>query len=242
MCCRPSAQTTHSIRRPSSWAARAGGGGGREGSLALAESCCSTATRDGRRLKLESKPKSELAIARFLSRGGGFCSSQADASLREVGLEALCPTHYNRTEKSCEPVEVRARLRQSPPRVQHMISGRRPTSCTAILSRCKRRRRRQPKPKLPTNPQPSCLFASRFSRTCKHKSIALICDASPKAKHDEPRLQIGVGLHWDYILWVTGRLRCGFQCSGFRIACVWELCSDCRRCCPVLLRHRRSWE
>ena len=166
MCCRPSAQTTHSIRRPSSWAARAGGGGGREGSLALAESCCSTATRDGRRLKLESKPKSELAIARFLSRGGGFCSSQADASLREVGLEALCPTHYNRTEKSCEPVEVRARLRQSPPRAQHMISGRRPTSCTAILSRCKRRRRRQPKPKLPTNPQPSCLFASRFSRTC----------------------------------------------------------------------------
>lgn len=76
----------------------------------------------------------------------------------------------------------------------------------------------------------------------QHKSIALICDASPKAKHDEPRLQIGVGLHWDYILWVTGRLRCGFQCSGFRIACVWELCSDCRRCCPVLLRHRRSWE
>ena len=44
-----------------------------------------------------SKPKAEMAVARFLSRGGGFLSKQGDASLKDVGLDALCPTHYNRT-------------------------------------------------------------------------------------------------------------------------------------------------
>ena len=64
---------------------------------ASAQCFCFAWTRDGRRLMLESKPKSELAIARFLSRGGGFCSSQGDASLKDVGLDSICPKHYNRT-------------------------------------------------------------------------------------------------------------------------------------------------
>ncbi|CAE7230782.1 unnamed protein product [Symbiodinium sp. CCMP2592] len=115
-----------------------GAGGGVGGLLALAESWCSIATRDGRRLKLESKPKSELAIARFLSRGGGFCSSQADASLKEVGLDALCPTHYNRTTADF--------VHRYLVKIQHKTE--------------------------------------KVLADLQHKSIALICDASPKAKHD----------------------------------------------------------
>ncbi|CAE7235164.1 hypothetical protein AK812_SmicGene46674 [Symbiodinium microadriaticum] len=138
MCCRPSPQTTLFIRRQSYWDAIIRGLGWQG---LLAESCCSTATRDGRRLKLESKPKSELAIARFLSRGGGFCSGQADASLKDVGLGAICPTHYNRTTADF----VHRYLIKTQEQTEKVLNG------------------------------------------LQHKSIALICDASPKAKHDEPR-------------------------------------------------------
>ncbi|CAE7232876.1 unnamed protein product [Symbiodinium necroappetens] len=101
---------------------------------------------NGRRLKLECKPKSEMAISRFLSRGGGFCSSQADASLKEVGLESLCPTHYNRTTADF----VHRYLCKTQAKVQQVLSG------------------------------------------LKNKSIALICDASPKAKHDESSDKLAV--------------------------------------------------
>ena len=55
--------------------------------------------RDGRKLRLECKPRNELAIDRFLARGGGFCCSSADATLKEVGLQDLCPANYSRTDQ-----------------------------------------------------------------------------------------------------------------------------------------------
>ena len=61
--------------------------------------CCSVVfmPRDGRKLRLETKPKSQLAIARFLSRGGGFLGAAPDASLADVGLDDLIPSHFSRT-------------------------------------------------------------------------------------------------------------------------------------------------
>ena len=53
--------------------------------------------RDGRKLRLETKPKTQLAISRFMSRGGGFLGAAPDASLADVGLEDLIPTNFSRT-------------------------------------------------------------------------------------------------------------------------------------------------
>ncbi|CAE7802321.1 unnamed protein product [Symbiodinium sp. CCMP2592] len=54
-------------------------------------------TKDGRALREDCKPRAQMAIDRFISRGGGFCSKGMDASLKDVGLEAMCPSHYQRT-------------------------------------------------------------------------------------------------------------------------------------------------
>ena len=53
--------------------------------------------RDGRALREDCKPRAQMAIDRFISRGGGFCSKGMDVSLKDVGLEAMCPSHYGRT-------------------------------------------------------------------------------------------------------------------------------------------------
>ena len=48
---------------------------------------------------MDAKPKSELAISRFMSRGGGFFAAGPDSSLAEVGLEDLVPSNYTRHRK-----------------------------------------------------------------------------------------------------------------------------------------------
>ena len=52
--------------------------------------------RDGRKLRMDIKPKNELAISRFMSRGGGFFGSGPDSSLADVGLQQLLPSNYTR--------------------------------------------------------------------------------------------------------------------------------------------------
>ncbi|CAE7241511.1 unnamed protein product [Symbiodinium microadriaticum] len=79
-----------------------------------------------------------MAVARFLSRGGGFLSQQGDASLKDVGLDAICPSHYNRTTADF----VHRYLAKTQLKTQQALEKMR------------------------------------------HKSLAIICDASPKAKHD----------------------------------------------------------
>ena len=56
------------------------------------------ALRDGRSLRLEPKVKNRLAIQRFLSRGGGFMSQNADQLLEHMEMSGVMPGHYGRTE------------------------------------------------------------------------------------------------------------------------------------------------
>ena len=60
-------------------------------------SSSSLTCRDGRKLRGEAKPKSQMAIGRFLSRGGGFFSSGPESSLADLGLQSLIPSHFSRT-------------------------------------------------------------------------------------------------------------------------------------------------
>ena len=52
--------------------------------------------RDGRQLRCQPKPKSYLAVERFLSRGGGFFGAGPDATLADMGLSNIMPSHYTR--------------------------------------------------------------------------------------------------------------------------------------------------
>ena len=53
--------------------------------------------RDGRTIKMDAKPRSQLAIDRFVGRSGGFASAASETTLAEVGLESLAPSNYQRT-------------------------------------------------------------------------------------------------------------------------------------------------
>ena len=61
--------------------------------------------RDGRKLRGEAKPKSQLAISRFLSRGGGFFGAGPDSNLNDLGLQALLPSHFSRTASNPESLQ-----------------------------------------------------------------------------------------------------------------------------------------
>ncbi|CAE7800271.1 unnamed protein product [Symbiodinium sp. CCMP2592] len=50
--------------------------------------------RDGRLLRGDCKPRCQLAVDRFISRGGGFCASNMDASLKDVGLENMTSADF----------------------------------------------------------------------------------------------------------------------------------------------------
>ncbi|CAE7218603.1 unnamed protein product [Symbiodinium sp. CCMP2592] len=58
------------------------------------------ATKDGRKLRGDCKPRAELAIDRFISRGGGFCSSEMDTSLKALGLETTSDFMCRYTRKT----------------------------------------------------------------------------------------------------------------------------------------------
>ena len=49
-------------------------------------------------MPLEPKLKAQMAIQRFLSRGGGFVSGNADQVLETMDLKGVLPTHYGRTK------------------------------------------------------------------------------------------------------------------------------------------------
>ena len=52
--------------------------------------------RDGRALRQDCKPKVVLSINRWLSKTAGFQGRTQDASLRELGLEDVVPSHCHR--------------------------------------------------------------------------------------------------------------------------------------------------
>ena len=45
---------------------------------------------------MDNKPKYELAISRFMSRGGGFFGAGPDSTLADLGLEDMVPSNYTR--------------------------------------------------------------------------------------------------------------------------------------------------
>ena len=60
----------------------------------------SSAPRDGRKQMREVKVKHVLHLNRFLSRSSGFVSAHAEAAtLADLGLEDICPSHTHRHRK-----------------------------------------------------------------------------------------------------------------------------------------------
>ena len=56
--------------------------------------------RDGRKIKREAKVKHAMAMERFLARSSGF-ANKSDATLDELGLGWLAPSHSHRPDTSC---------------------------------------------------------------------------------------------------------------------------------------------
>ena len=47
-------------------------------------------------LRKERKPRHVMALERFIAKRSGFLGKSADASLNDLGLADVCPSHYHR--------------------------------------------------------------------------------------------------------------------------------------------------
>ena len=128
---------------------------------------------------MDAKPKVQLAIQRFLSRGGGFFGSSPDKSLEDLGLQGLVPTHCTRTVLS-GPMACMS---------EHSIVLDRKTSDFIFRYMCKMHAcvtqdsKSQDVACKRTQYLLQPMMLQELSSQ-KHGSLGLLCDASPKAKMD----------------------------------------------------------
>ena len=132
--------------------------------------------RDGRSLRLDAKPKTQLAIERFLSRGGGFFGTSPDQSLHDLGLENIVPSHGTR------PGTL---LAQDWFLVLDNLSARK-TSDFVFRYMCKLNRAVTQESCFT---QPTNIHRLTFQELAiqRHPSLGILCDASPKANMDAAR-------------------------------------------------------
>ena len=144
--------------------------------------------RDGRKLRGEMKPKSQLAIARFLSRGGGFFGAGPDSNLCDLGLQSLMPSHYSRTSfcRTCLNMFT----------APHSVSGPQPTSYIGTWPRHMRWSPRslvmQPVCSLYGQPQLARRWCNKTSQACaccvmlllNPKWMPLVCKTTGVTRSD----------------------------------------------------------
>ena len=150
---------------------------GKHAVKSLKDSARMSHPRDGRRLRCEAKPKAYLSVERFLSRGGGFFGAGQDATLADLGLCSMMPSHYTRhpgKNVGKQTSMCRLQCRKTADFVYRYMK-----KCNDVLMKAESHDRN-----IVMN-----LVLRQELASQKHKSVCLLCDASPKARMDAPRLK-----------------------------------------------------